>query len=149
MYSTCRCFIWHFSLFRSKISLKISSSIYELLRSNFNSSRCLEAIFWSVITNLITLYLENITCLHVQKFFGMVLVEIYSVLEYMNYFFYGTGVWTQDFVFAKQVLTKQVLYCLNHASGPFWSSYFELGSHKLFSQTSHWLQPHDLSLPSS
>jgi hypothetical protein len=35
-------------------------------------------------------------------------------------FFCGTGVWTQGFV-----LAKQVLYYLSHASSPFCSGYFE------------------------
>jgi hypothetical protein len=38
------------------------------------------------------------------------------------FIFAGTGVWTQVFETAKQVLTK--LYCLSHTSSPFCSSYF-------------------------
>jgi hypothetical protein len=35
------------------------------------------------------------------------------------FFFYGTGVWTQSFM-----LAKQALYCLSHTSSPFCSGYF-------------------------
>jgi hypothetical protein len=37
----------------------------------------------------------------------------------LNFFFGGTGVWTQGFL-----LVKQALYCLSHTSSPFCSDYF-------------------------
>jgi hypothetical protein len=44
------------------------------------------------------------------------------------FFFDRTGVWIQVIVIAKQVLTKQALYHLNH----FVLVILEMGSHKLF-----------------
>jgi hypothetical protein len=43
------------------------------------------------------------------------------IIEYIFslFLFCGTGVWTQDFAFA-----KQVLYCLRHSFSPFFSGYF-------------------------
>jgi hypothetical protein len=54
------------------------------------------------------------------------------LLVYTFFFFFGgTGVWTQGFVLAKQVLEKQVLYYLSHISSLFCSGYLGDG----FSQT--------------
>jgi hypothetical protein len=47
-----------------------------------------------------------------------------SVCLSFPFYFGGTGVSTQGFVLTKQALTKQILYCLNHASSPFCSIYF-------------------------
>jgi hypothetical protein len=43
------------------------------------------------------------------------------------FFFDGSRVWTQNFMLAKQALTKQALYCLSHTSSLFCSGYFEDG----------------------
>jgi hypothetical protein len=47
-------------------------------------------------------------------------VPLFLVQFFFVFFFFGgTGVWIKNFIFAKQELIKQVLYCLSHTSSPF------------------------------
>jgi hypothetical protein len=63
---------------------------------------------------------------YLQKYeqFSLTLEPVF----FFFFFFFGTGVCTQSFM-----LAKQALYCLSHASSPFFLLFWRWGSWKLFS----------------